>query len=143
MLSRRRILVADVPSGVQTLRSVLGDTVELLPASVMADALKCLREGVELAVCGVHFDESRMFDFLRTVKADPVTRGIPVLCFRDLDSTLAPMLLQSLEISCRALGAVGFIDIHDLKSRHGSGNADARFRKAIAAALRTKDDLPG
>lgn len=130
-MSIPRVLVADLRSGVKTIRAVLGDSAKVSSAQRMDQAIAALEEGVELIVCGIHFDDSRMFDFLRIVKADPRDRSIPFVCFRDLESDLAPALLESLDISSRALGAECFLDLFELKARHGVEAADEEFRQIL------------
>jgi hypothetical protein len=137
MRDKYKILTADVPPGIQTLRNILDDSVGFREVVSIEEAKEFLGEKIDLIVCGIHFDESRMFDFLRTVKADAMSRDIPLLCFRDLDSELAPTLIQSLEIACRALGAVGFVDLYDLKSKCGIERADERFREVIFDILKS------
>lgn len=124
------ILVADVPAGIASLRKIMGEMAALKSACKIADALGLLSPDFDLVVCGVHFDESRMFDFLMAAKSDPGTRHVPFICFRDLDSALHPTMLRSLEISCRALGAE-FVDLFELKRKYGVDEADERFRELI------------
>ncbi|MFN3651295.1 MAG: hypothetical protein ACK47B_17105 [Armatimonadota bacterium] len=130
------VLVADVDEGFRTLENVFGETAELITVSTVSDALESLLgHQVDLVVCGIHFDDSRMFDLLRTIQADQRLRGTPCLCFRDLNSQLAAALLESLEISCRALGAEGFVDLYELKRKYGVAGADERFRLILERCL--------
>jgi hypothetical protein len=127
--------VADLSPGAATLHEILGDNVNVTSAGTMPEALQILEQGVDLIVCGVHFDESRMFDLLMSVKADLRARVIPFLCYRDLNSALDPTSLRGLHMSCAALGAAGFIDLYELKSQHGIPEADRRFRELICSLL--------
>lgn len=130
---RKRVLAADAPDGIATLRNILEPTAELVAATAMRDALELLKGKIDLMVCGIHFESSRMFDLLRLAKADPLARAKPILCYRDLSSELPPTILQSLTIACTALGAVGFVDLYSLKQEVGTINADMRF---LAIVLR-------
>lgn len=138
---RKRVLAADTPEGVNTLRNVLGHTLEIVEAGCFEGALKQSSSGIDLIICGIHFDESRMYDLLRLVKANPVTRAIPFICFRDMDSALSPPVLESLQIACNALGAVAFIDLFQLKTIHGLQNADARFRDIVLRSFVGVEDI--
>ena len=80
-----RILVADVPRGVETIRTIAGALATVTGAHSLTEALKHLKSGPELVICGVHFDESRMFDLLRIAKVEPTLQAVPFLCFREID----------------------------------------------------------
>jgi CheY-like chemotaxis protein len=135
MPERRTILVADVPTGRRTVQNVVGPEVAVVEADTVREAVQHLQEGVDAVACGLHFDSSGMFDLLRLAKADDLTRGTPFLCFRDLDSEFGRPLLESLSISCVAVGATGFVDLFHLKTQYGLREADARFRQALLGLL--------
>lgn len=134
-MHKPRILVADLSAGVATIRSVLDSAADFVHAATIREAAQLLGNGVEIILCGIHFDESRMFDLLRMVKADVQHCRTPFLCFRDLESDLAPALFESLEISCRALGAERFVDLYTLKKKFGVNKADEEFRRIILSYL--------
>lgn len=129
------ILVADVPEGRETIKNIVGDRATLVPVTRMDEFLRQVTGDLDLIICGIHFDESRMFDLLRLALASRPGRACPVLCFRDLESELQPTLLESLDISCRALGALAFVDLYTLKRRYGIDAADAAFLKIIMGCL--------
>lgn len=133
LAERRRVLAADTPEGIATMRKILEPMLEVVPASSMADALELLEGKVDLMVCGIHFEDCRMIDLLRLAKADPLSRDKPILCYRDHASELPTTIFQSLSISCKALGAADFVDLHALKQEVGVMSADARF---LAIVLR-------
>jgi hypothetical protein len=132
---RKTVLVADVPEGVHTIATVLGNKAKIVPCGELEDAVAQMQGGIDLVVCGVHFAESRMYDLLRIAKADAATREIPFVCFRDIDSALPLSLLEGLEIACSALGAVRFVDLHQLKAQPGVEQADHGFRKILLGYL--------
>ena len=133
LAERRRVIAADTPEGIATMRKILEPMLEVVAASSMADALELLKGKVDLMVCGIHFESFRMFDLLRLARADPLSRYKPILCYRDHASDLPATLFQSLTITCHALGAVGFMDLCALKQEVGTASADARF---LAIVLR-------
>ena len=130
-----RILVADVPRGVETIRTIAGALATVTGAHSLTEALKHLKSGPELVICGVHFDESRMFDLLRIAKVEPTLQAVPFLCFREIDSELSPPYLEGLHIACTALGAKAFVDLYQMKTRHSVYAADAQFRRIIERLL--------
>lgn len=131
----KRVIVADMREGISTLTMILADSVQLIPATSLDQALKRIDDGADLVLCGIHFDQSRMFDFLRMAKARPASREVPFLCYRDMRSDLSATLLESLDIACRALGAAEFLDLHELRRRHGAARADEMFRATVLAHL--------
>lgn len=126
-----RVLLADVAEDFPTIERILGPDVAVVRAERLDDALGAMTSGLDLVLCGIHFDDSRMFDLLRYAKADPVLRGVPFLCFRDRASELAPTLFEGLDIACRALGGVGFVDLIALRRRVGAAQGDAEFRALV------------
>jgi hypothetical protein len=72
------------------------------------------RDGYDLIIIGVHFDESRMFDLLREVRADERYQAKPVVCVASQRFD-RPINVERLAIATRALGADAFIDFatHD------------------------------
>jgi CheY-like chemotaxis protein len=131
-----KVLAADMPQGIQTLRNILGDSVELVTAASlpMAEAILADQQ-VNAIICGIHFDDSRMFDLLAFAKAHPSTKAIPFLIFRDIESKLDRTFARSIQISAEIQGAVGFIDLYHLKEKHGTEFADIHLRKIIFAML--------
>lgn len=139
MSLRPRILAADTPQSTVTLRQLLEQHAELVPTGSIEEAVKHMTGRVDLILCDVHFAESRMYDLLRLAKADPATRTIPFLCFRNRDSALTPPVFEGLQIACQALGAVAFIDLYDLKLKYGPAEADALFKASILDLLDERD----
>ena len=125
-----RVLLADVVQGFASIERILDGDVTFVHATTLDEALEAMVE-VDLILCGVHFDDSRMFDLLRYAKASPEARGKPFLCFRDRESELAPTLFEGLDIACRALGGVGFVDLILLRRRVGEEDGDAEFRSLV------------
>jgi hypothetical protein len=130
-----RILVADLPEGQATIENIVGRNAILIPVGTLGAALQEAEGSVDMILCGIHFDESRMFDLLRFCEAQDQFRSRPFLCYRDLESELESTLLESLDISCRALGATGFIDLYTLKRRYGIDQADREFAAIIFSYL--------
>jgi len=129
-------LVAALNPTNRLMQNLFGDIAIIKPASHIAEAQRILDGGVDLVLCSVQFDESRMFDFLVAAKADPKSRGTPFICFRHLSSVLHPTILRSLDIACRANGSA-FIDLADLRRRYGVRTAEECFRKVVLSYLRS------
>lgn len=133
------LLIADGPEGSETIQKVLQPGFRFLTAATFDDCVARLHEDFQMILCGVHFAESRMFDLLRVAKSDARSRAKPVLCYRDLPSQLSMTNFEALEISCKALGAAGFVDLYALRERVGIDRADRELRRIVLSHL-GKDD---
>lgn len=117
----KKILVADGPDLARRVNAILGSH-EVDLVHTLAEAKRALaRDDYDLIIIGVHFDESRMFDLLRQVRADARYRAKPVVCIASQRFD-APISVEGLEIATRALAADAFVDFakHD---DHDAGNA--------------------
>ena len=78
----RRVLVADTPEGDRRLAAILAGC-ELKFVRTLDEARRALKDdGFDLVLIGVHFDDSRMFDLLRYMRANPGKPGRSVVCMR-------------------------------------------------------------
>jgi len=103
-----RILVAAYPEGHRRLRAVLVGH-DLVFAETLFEAEAALAAApFDLAAIGTRFDESRMFDLIRHIRADEKTSGIAIVCFRGILFRRASdkVLVEGLSLGCEALGAV-------------------------------------
>jgi PleD family two-component response regulator len=129
-MDKKTILAADTRQGTQTIHNILGDSVFLVDAHSLLDALNRI-SGADLILCGIHFDDSRMFDLLTQVRSRPALKSTPFIVYRDLESALDATLFKSMEVATNALGADGFVDLFLLKKKYGVREADAQFREFI------------
>ena len=135
MFEHITIVVAAQPESVQTIRNLLGTGPKIIEVFKLYEAKKIINESVDLIICGLHFNDSRMFDLLRITKANPLVQAIPFLCFKNSNSELGATAIEAFKIACNALGAAGFVDYHALKLRHGAEEADNQFRKIIETII--------
>ena len=97
------------------------------------EALRALEhEQFDLAVLSVHFDDSRMFDLLRQVRAQGRNKAIPVVCVREPGLGFTAISSHTLEVTCRALDADAFVDLAILKHEP---ERELALRSAIRALL--------
>ena len=126
---RKRALIAARPPGCRVLRQMLEDTLDILPAYTMDNALELLsREPLEvdLILATFTFDESQMIEFLQTVKRDPHLRGIPFYCARVRRGVLPDNAVDGVGTACKECGAADFVDAARLP-----GEAARRAIKAM------------
>ena len=132
---RRRVLVAGTQEVVDAARAALGGELELATAYSVAEALREVQGGVELVLCNVRFDDSRMFDFLGALNAMPPPGRVPVICCRVARGPLSGGSRRGIELALEALGVAAFLDMHELEQRDGLAAAQAALREAVMARL--------
>src|SRR3954463_16131380 len=127
----KKILVADGRDVPRRLAPIL-EPHEPTFVHTLADAKRALaRDGYDLIIIGVHFDESRMFDLLRQVRADERYQATPVVCVASQPFD-TPISVEGLEIATRALAADAFVDF----ARHPNRDAgDAAIRGVVERLL--------
>lgn len=108
----KKILVADVPQMDACYAAALhGWEVELV--RTLAHARQALGgKRYDAIAIGVYFDDSRMFDLLRVLRAETRNASTPVLCVRGR-SGLATVSAYWIETAVTALGAAEFLDLAD------------------------------
>jgi hypothetical protein len=131
--TRRKVLAAMRQEGVVAVERALGRYVDIVPAHSYAEAVARLEAGgnISLILCGMYFDETRMFDLLRYAKQKcPAT---PVVSCRIGQSEVPQVTLEAVAIAAKSMGAVEFVDLPLLR---GDPAADQEFRSQVLRHLR-------
>jgi hypothetical protein len=137
MPAKPRVLVAAAQPGFEVLRNLFAGRTEAIFVFTLGEAIHQLGlGGIDLVVCTIHFDESRMFDFLRYAKL--IAPSVPIVCCRLLDTALTGSMLDAMVIAVEAVGAV-FIDRHALQRKYGEAAGDEQFVKMVLAHARQAD----
>ena len=132
-MSKPRLLVAGTPMAIKTVRYLVGNGVDYVPARSMDDALHGFDLRPDMIVCNVRFDESRMMNLLQAAKESPATRETPFLCVR-----LAPLPAswkKGIEVAALALGAIAFVDFSSLEKDLGRAAAEQELRRIVLSHL--------
>ena len=111
--------------------SVTGTEMLLVPCVTLEMAKEVVHDNIDVILCGLHFDDSRMFDLLRFVKADPTLRTIPFLCIKTLEGEVEPTFNESVRIATKALGAVGYFDLAAKIGKVGHDHAKSEISEYI------------
>lgn len=142
MSSTPRILVADTIEGIAAFRRALTGSFEVVPALHLAEARHVLDEGLPaVVVCGCHFDEGRMYDLLRHMKAGEPLARVPFVAVRCVEGELQldDALYESVKIAVRALGGNAFVDLVRWQRRYGEAEAAERLTTLIDKLLAEPD----
>jgi PleD family two-component response regulator len=122
----KRILVADTSHSDRRLSTILAGE-EVVFARTMGEAQRLLtQQQFELVIIGVHFDDSRMFDLMRHVRAGSHHADKPVACVRSHRFiSAAAISLQGLQVAARELDCNLFLDLTNYPD-DAHGNAEVR-----------------
>jgi len=131
--TRRKILAAMRPEGAVAVERALGRYAEVVPAHTFDDAIRRLGSvgGFNLILCGIYFEEMRMFDLLRAAR-EKFPR-IPIVCCRIGQSEVPDVTLQAVGIAAKSMGAEAFVDMPLLRPDPA---ADQEFRSLVLRYLR-------
>ncbi len=136
MSTAPRILVAEEPAAFAAFRDALTSSYTLVHAATLDEALASLADPPALVVCGCHFDEGRMYDLLRHLRAEPGLRAVPFLGVRCTpDKLLDGALYESVKIAVRALGGNAFVDLLRWQKRWGEAQAAHRLTRLIETLI--------
>lgn len=132
-MSSAPILVADQPESFDVFRRSLASAIPLVHASGFDEARAALKEQrPALVVCGCHFDEGRMYDVLRFLKATPGLQHVPFMAVRCVQGELLDdTLYESVKIAVRALGGDAFVDLLRWQQRWGEAEAAHRLTQRV------------
>jgi hypothetical protein len=132
----QKVLAAFPSMAIPSFERVLGGHIALLPVHSLFHAKALLRSNadrISLVACGVHFDESRMFDLLRHVRES--FPRIPVVCCRVLEMQLSRISIKPIALSAANLGAVTFFDLPGRAKDVGREAAEQEFRSVLLKHL--------
>ena len=131
------IVVADSAAGIQAMRGMLAGLAFHLVAAPTLDAAKAaVAPDTPLVICGSHFDDGRIYELLRHLKARPALHGVPFLSVRVLGGELDDFLYESVKIATHVLGCSGFIDLFRWRRLYGQAEADRQFAQRVAELAR-------
>jgi hypothetical protein len=127
-----RIVVADHLESFQAFRDAFASGHPLVHAATFDEARAALADAPALVVCGCHFDEGRMYDLLRQLKAEAALRHVPFLAVRCVEGELLDdALYESVKIAVRALGGNAFVDLLRWQRRWGPADASQRLTHLV------------
>jgi hypothetical protein len=131
----KKLLIAIRPDDIQMMSDALGSEFDVVVCTSFTQAKSSLTENIDLVACGLHFDEGKMFDLLRYVKADEKLKSIPFFCVKGVGGELSPAIFQSIKIATKTMGADGFIDISERRRKYGDEATYANMRNAVHQLL--------
>jgi hypothetical protein len=129
LTSRKTVLVAVRPSGFQTICDALKPEFNMAVVHTLEAARSRLNsDDISAIVCGVHFDSSRMLDFLTYAKSNPRTKKIPFYVVLGSDYAYSEAIVDAIRIATGVLGAEGFVDLSMFADTEDEEQAYENFR---------------
>lgn len=131
-------MIAGTPEAIETARYALGHGFEYRLAYTVEEAMSLLSPDIDLILCNVAFDDSRMFDFIREARSLPAPRAIPLICFRHQKRALTKAMHDAIETALSLFPETFFLDLYELNQQGGLLQALTTFREATFAHLPAK-----
>jgi CheY-like chemotaxis protein len=120
--------VAVAPPAVDRLRRILtGHDVTVV--ATLDEALRRLTsEKFDIAIIGVYFDESHMFELLQQMRSSPNQHRVPVVCVLGVSCKLSDAAVWGVDQAVEAMAANAFLD---LRAVPDDMESNARVRSMI------------
>jgi len=129
------IVVADTSEAFQALQAPLARVFALAHAATCEQARALVQPMTPLVLCGVHFDEGRLYDLLRSLKATPTLAQVPFVVTRIGPGELDEGIYDSVKVATSALGGNGFIDFFRWQAQYGPAGAARRLLERVRALV--------
>jgi hypothetical protein len=107
----RPVLLAAVPVAVERLCRLLPDQHTVCPANLSEAQVALARERFALAIIGVHFDESRMFDLISCARASVLNRRVPIVCVLAVRRKLSSLTVHLLQETINGMAGCQFLNL--------------------------------
>jgi len=127
-----KVLVAIRPEDADLMRRVFGEEFEVISCITLAEAQAALSTDLAMIACGVHFDDGRMFDLLKQVKADPQLAAIPFWGILRDEGLLSSAITRGIRTAMKSMGANGLFNL----SQVDTGNDEEAAYRELRGALR-------
>lgn len=129
---KKSVMVAVLPETAPTLMPALEDHYELHWPKTVLQAQRILEtEPIDLIICGVLFDDSRMLDLLQYCKYSERLARIPFVGIRVRRGRLPLDSFRDLKLASHALGGAGFIDFEQWQRTLGKQEALQKLQQML------------
>lgn len=128
---KRTVLVAIRPEDKALAAAIIDNAYRAVYCHTYEQAQACLDEGIYAVVCGVHFDNGKVFDYLRCVRTHPAARNIPVFILLGNSSRYSPSIVHGMRRAAEVLGVTAFTDLIRLTDKVGREQAIAILRQGL------------
>ena len=133
---RYRIVIAIRPEDAGLMREIMGDEFDLIMCTSLPEAQAALTPGVHMIACGVHFDDGRMFDLLKYVKANEGLRAIPFWGVLRDEGMLSSAITRGIRTAMKTMGANGLFNLSQMRT---DDQPEILYRELRAALVQSLD----
>lgn len=112
-------------------QSIIGNTIQTVFCHTLEQAQASLDHTIGSVVCGVHFDNGKVFDYLRHVRARPDTSDTPVFILLGSGSRYSPSIIHGMRRAAEVLGVTSFTDLTRLTDKFGHEHAFEILRQRL------------
>jgi len=137
---RYRIVIAIRPEDAGLMREIMGDEFDLIMCTSLPEAQAALTPSVHMIACGVHFDDGRMFDLLKYVKADEALRAIPFWGMLRDEGMLSSAITRGIRTAMKTMGANGLFNLSQMRTDDQPEILYRELRVALAQSLAANRD---
>lgn len=127
-----RILIADTADGAVCLSRILKGHKCVVVTTMKRATEELDGQSFDLIVAGLHFDDSQMFELIRTVRRMSPNEVKPIICFCSKVTRMTQLMHESLEFATNVLGAWMYLDEH---SYNVYQDPDAELRRVMERCL--------
>jgi hypothetical protein len=128
----RAVLVATIPAAAERLSRLLLGHRLVCPVDLAEAQAALSRERFALALMGVHFDESRMFDLVSSARASVLNRDVPIICVLGVRRKMSKLTVHLLQETISGMSGCQFLNLTVIADDE-AGNA--RVRAMLAEHL--------
>lgn len=119
------MLVAAIPEAAERVCRLLPDQRVICPATFAEAQAALARERFALAVMGVYFAESRMFDLMSLARASALNRDVPILCVLGVRRRISELTVHLLQETINGMSGCAFLNLSAIPD-DAAGNALVR-----------------
>ena len=128
---KRTLLLAIRPEDKPLATAIIDNDYHALYCHTYEQAQACLHEEIYAVVCGIHFDNGKVFDYLRHVRTHPTMRDIPVFILLGNSSRYSPSIVHGMRRAAEVLGVTAFTDLIRLIDKVGKERAVELLREGL------------
>jgi hypothetical protein len=96
-------------------------------------------EAIDIAVCGVHFDNGKVFDLLRYIRGHYLAHDLPVFMLLATGSRYSPAIVHGVRRAAQIMGVTAFTDMTRLIEKVGKQQAVEILRQGLRDARRGQE----
>lgn len=126
------MLVAAIPAAAERLCRLLAGERVVCPATLAEARAALARERFALAVLGVHFDKSRMFDLIAFARASALNREVPILCVLGVRRKMSYLTVRLLQETIEGMSGCAFLNLTAVPADEAG---DALVRRVLGEYL--------